>query len=305
MNCFTKFASAVLIFGGLSACTPMGDGATLAESPQFATESALAIVNSVATDSERGTVAFSSLDEEPTAPSNAMNLAVSCGSFNPRSACNGANQITVDWKDCFLPVGDGRVQGGWISTYNNSAACSQAQTGALQNNHGFTRTSSGMTISGYYGGSLTFNTNTHSAYNSDTIPSSGISVFNYGGTRAIEINGAHRILRDKDAKTLFDLSVMTPSSITMTGARSTSNRQVSSGSVRVYNNTDKYIATSTFNNLRWTRNNCCYPTSGIVTTSYEDSKTGSSILEFTSTCGSAKFTDTDSTSKTITLVQCE
>lgn len=291
-----KLALAVLVLSGLTACTPMEEGASLSESPQYATESALALVNSVATESERGNFALTAV----VAP-----LAVSCGSFNPRSACNAANQITTDWQDCFFPVGDGRLQGGWVTTYNNTAACSQGQTGALLTNQGFIRTSAGMTINGYYGGSLKFDTNAHSAYNSETIPASGISVFNNGNSRAVTIAGAHRVLVDKDSKTLFDLSVTTPYSLTLTGARSTSNRVITSGQVRVYNNTDEYIATSTFNNVKWTSNYCCYPTSGVITTTYEDSKTGSSRLEFTSTCGSAKFTDVDSSTKSITLVQCE
>lgn len=278
------------LIAGLSSCMPAEENVALEDSPSYATETALAVVNSVATDTERGT--FELLASGP-----------SCKSVNPRSACNSANQITVDWKECSAKAGN--LKGGWTNTYNNANACNQSQSGALQNGQSMTRTSSGLVIDGYYGGTLTFNTLAHSTYDRTDISNRGVTVTNLGRYRSIDIESARRTLRNADGKTLFDVSITTDNQILMTGNRSSANRQVNAGVMRVYDNTEKYTAQITFQNLKWGRSTCCYPTSGSVQTTYEGSKTGTSTILFTNDCGSAKHTNEDGETKDFTLIQCE
>jgi hypothetical protein len=302
----SKLALAALVLVCSYGCAPLGGETSLSDSPSYATEGAIALINSVTNESERGPLLTVAGELTPLNEPSVRPMAQACGSFNPRSTCNSANQITVDWDDCFFPFGDGRMHGGWLNTYNNTAACSQAQTGPLQSGQSVTRTSGGLEIEGYYGGTLTFDTNAHSTYDTTTIPSTGITVTNNGSSRTIYIGGAHRVLRDKDGATLFDLSLITPSSLMVTGTKAMGNRTLlDTGSVRIYNNTDEYRATVTFDNLKWANNTCCYPTQGTVSTAFSGSKSGVSKLEFNGVCASAEYTDTDGSQSTIKLVQCE
>lgn len=296
-----------LSYVGFQSCSPITSTGSLADSPSYAVESGLAIVSSIASESESTTFGSAALSQDPN---RVGTQAVACGSFNPRSSCNSSNQITVDWQDCFFPIGTGYMKGGWVSTYNNTAACVQGQSGALRSGESVTRTSNGLTIEGYYGGALSFDTNPHSTYNTVTIPpsgyASGVTVSNSGSARSISIGGAHRVLKDKDGTILFDVSMTTPQALLMTGTRASGNRQLlNSGSLVTYNNIEQWRGSSVFENVRWNVNSCCYPTSGRIVTSYDGSKSGYSYLTFNSTCGSATFVDTTGSTTNVTLVQCE
>lgn len=288
----TLVATSVLV---LSACMPEAADKALADSPSYASETALAVVNSVATDTERGVM---DLVGEEIAP-----FGGSCKTVNPRSSCNSANQIRYEFSQCATPTAS--LKGGWTNTYNNTNACMQAQEGALQSGQSVTRTSSGLTIDGYFGGKLEFNTLAHSAYDQTTISAKGITVANEGRYRVVDIAGARRTLKNSDGKVLFDVSMMTPNEILMTGTRAARNRQINAGTIRIYDNENEYIGHITFSAVKWGNSSCCYPTAGSLITSYEGSKTGTSTLQFTSTCGKAKYQDENGSTKDIELIQCE
>lgn len=305
MNCIYKVALAVACTTTLSACMPAESNMALEDSPSYATETALAIVNSVATDTERGTMDFMSLSSAATVvPAEFVSpLGASCKTTNPRSSCNSANQIRFDFQDCSTSIAN--MKGGWTNTYNNTNACQQAQDGALQSGQSVTRTSSNLVIEGYYGGSLEFSTLAHSAYDETTIPARGITVRNEGRYRSIDVAGARRTLKDKDGKTLFDISIENLNDILMTGTRANRNRQINTGTLRIHENREKYSADLFFNSVKWTQSSCCYPTSGSIQARFDGSKSGMATLAFKSTCGVASYTDADGSQKDVTLIQCE
>jgi hypothetical protein len=91
--------------------------------------------------------------------------------------------------------------------------------------------------------------------------------------------------------------------ITVTGEGA---NRVVSGTITVQHNLARFTSTSTFNNVGFADSACCYPTSGTVTTTFEDGpdaqKTES--LAFTSDCGEATLTKKDGSTAPLTLKHC-
>lgn len=131
-----------------------------------------------------------------------------------------------------------------------------------------------------------------------------------GTTRTIAIGGIHRVLTGPRGTVWFDHSLETTTDLTVTGTRALGTRTITAGAVKLYHNRAEYTATSTFdgtNQVKWGSSSCCYPTAGKITTVLTGSLTGSMSLEFTSTCGSALFTDRDGSTSTVSLntYQCQ
>jgi hypothetical protein len=136
--------------------------------------------------------------------------------------------------------------------------------------------------------------------------------FSAGARTSVEV-GEHVTAVDSGGGTLFNHSVAGTVTITETaGAPS----RIITGSLNVYHNILQLVATSTFNNVQH-ENNCCYPVSGSVTTTFAASADSSvpptalgqafvgqsETLTFTG-CGLATFTDYTGASKSVTLTHC-
>jgi hypothetical protein len=130
-----------------------------------------------------------------------------------------------------------------------------------------------------------------------------VTISNTGGTRTVVINGIRRTMTGPLGRSWFDHSI-TSTGLTVTGTRAAGTRTVS-GTMTMFHNLASYKATHAFNNVTWGSSSCCYPTSGSVSTSLTGTRTGNVSLDFSSTCGQATFTDTDSSTSTVTLNQCQ
>jgi hypothetical protein len=166
-----------------------------------------------------------------------------------------------------------------------------------------TRTSSSEVLTFASGAKITTNTAAHTAYDGTSIPSTGVVISNTGGTRTVVIHGIHRTMTGPLGRSWFDHSI-TSSGLTITGTRAGGNRVVS-GSSTLYHNLASYKAVHTFNSVTWGNSSCCYPTSGSISSVLTGSKTGTLGLAFSSTCGQATFTDTDASTSTVILTQCQ
>ena len=228
-------------------------------------------------------------------------LASACN-FSARGAC-AASADTIAWGGCTVDYGYGVMTGGWAESFSgtNASTC----TVPIVNGETVLRTSSGSTITGPLGGNIATDTNGGTAWDNTVIPSTGSSIVNNSGTRTITVNGTHKVGKGPLGKTLFDHFIVTTTPLTVTGTRLAATRAITGGVLKVYHNLARYSASFTFSGVTWGSAICCYPTSGSITGTLTGSLTGTTLLTFSSTCGSATYQDTGASSGTpITLSQC-
>lgn len=267
------------------------------------TQSVVAIVGAIAGASENGIIAFSESSSfiDSIQPTDVSPFAACTYSAY---SCIGAAK-SLDWNNC--NVGTSTLSGGWNETYSSAGCCTTFGNGCSQTRTAYA--AGGSVVTRTTGATLTTTSETHTAYDNTPIAgNSGITTVLAGGTRTVNINGLHRILRGSGGTKFFDHSIKTSTPITLTGSRQTINRVVTAGVVDVYHNLDNYKAVHTFSGgtpVTWALANCCHPTSGVITTVFSGAKTGTTTLTFSGTCGVATFVDTDSSSTSITLNQCE
>jgi hypothetical protein len=261
-------------------------------------ESAVAVMGSIANDTESIAPGFVSEERESPLAIGTTNSYAACSFLSARSGCS-ANVSTVNWNSC--SIGTAKLSGGWTNEYNSASTCSTAQSSALPSGGSVTRSSaSGLLVTYPGGATLTTDTQSHVTYNSFVIPSTGITTMNSGGVRSVTIGGLRRILRGPGGGKWFDHSLT--GNLTVAGARATNNRVVN-GSITLYHNLAHITATHTFNSVTWGQSSCAFPTGGYVQTSLS---TGESLrLTYTSTCGTATFTSTTGITTGLTLTMTE
>lgn len=125
--------------------------------------------------------------------------------------------------------------------------------------------------------------------------------------RSLVISGSHLTGTETPhggtAKTIWDHTVSTGAQ-GLTVVESAAGRVVS-GAVTVEHNLRKYTATATFNDVGYSEPGCCFPTSGSVTSTYEDgAKSRTESLTFSAICGEATFTNADGQTSALTLQHC-
>jgi len=177
-----------------------------------------------------------------------------------------------------------------------------------------------------FGTSLTIDDATANLGNFDQANSTVSSIVNsgYGSKVTFNSSGArtqlvilHHIKAvGSDGITKYDHSVDTGNYLTITETAGASTRTIS-GSVNVFHNLLKIIATSTFNNVTH-EDGCCTPVSGTINTVYASAGNSphvqpttagatyvglSESLTYTG-CGTATFTNVSGTSSTVDTSQC-
>ncbi len=232
-------------------------------------------------------------------PQDKVNPLAACTFSAARSTCT-SNVSTVNWNGC--TVGLATLSGGWTEAWSAGFCANGVQPTALTNTNSVTRTSSGQVLILASGARLTTDTAAHTTYDGTSIPATGVTVSMAGGTRTVVVNGLHKVMVGPRGRAWFDHSITSPG-LSVTGSRATSNRVIS-GTSTMFHNLASYKAVHTFNSVTWGSSSCCYPTSGSISTVLTGSRSGSVSLTFSSTCGTATFTDTDSTSSTLALTQC-
>lgn len=106
-----------------------------------------------------------------------------------------------------------------------------------------------------------------------------------------------------ETQTVWDQTVSTTAPIVIAGSGAT--RTISSGTTLVQNNRQLISASVLVQTpLIFANPACCYPTSGVLATSYSGTQTGTETLTFTAVCGAATFVDSTGKSSSITLSHC-
>ncbi len=308
------FAIALLMTSSLLMTTSCGKSSStsddeegVSDSNQNTVEQSYSVAGSVGGTTEGGAVALMNQDMEQAFDVIESSANVSMQSVNPFAACSytsnrscaGAN-CTISWSSC--TIGTITMTGGWSEAYSSSGCTSTFGTGCSVTRTTAATTGSVATFSS--GATLTTTSDSHQAYDGTTV-SGGQSASNSSGTRTITINGIHRVLKGPRGRTWFDHSILTTTPITMTGSRSGGNRTISAGVLKIFHNRVSLTATNTFSSVVWGSSSCCYPTSGTISTTFSGSTTGTASLAFTSTCGTANFTDTNGSTSSVSLSYCE
>jgi hypothetical protein len=251
----------------------------------------------------------SSATESATGPANSLALAgvgsyavESCSYASARETCNSTGVENLLWRAC--SVNGYILIGTWTERWSSGFCPSGTLPGPLISGASVNRQSPFRDLVTYASAGTTLSSGTpaQTTYDGVSLPSTGITISMSGSVRTIVIDGIHHILERPNGTVLFDYSV-TSTGVTVEGERSAGNR-VANGDITLYQNTASYMAQNTLNNVAWGQAGCCFPTSGSVSTVYSGTRTGSSLLSFSSTCGSASFMDVDGAVSDVTLTQC-
>lgn len=197
----------------------------------------------------------------------------------------------------------------WIG--NQAAACSVTRTTAAGGN---TRTLTGPEGNSY---SITHDTNGAGTGWDSTVsppPGNGGVVLTCGtggcatGGGELVIDGSHLTgtvtPSGQPSIKLWDHTISTaagPMTITVSGST-----RVLNGTVTVQHNLARYTATSTFTDVGFGAPNCCYPTAGTVTTTFQSGpfKGTTETISFGAICGEATLTSTSANTGPLTLKHC-
>lgn len=241
-----------------------------------------------------------------------------CDYSNVRSTCSGTVR-TVNWNGCTVTTGGGvslTMSGIITEDYESygAATCQLSQDPAYVTR--VISSSSPRVITFPSGAKLTSTMEPGTAWDGTTFPSAAqgtkISRIESGtsngvscGTGSnscfrIEVRGLKNTFTGPLGRKWYEHLVT--SDVTYKGSKTTSNR-VMSGTVTLWHQLNERKAVSTLTNVSWTDANCCYPTSGSVTTVFTGSISATHTLTFGATCGQATWTDS-SGSSSYTLSQC-
>jgi len=243
------------------------------------------------------------------------------GTFSPATCSTTPQSYTFAPGSCSVSYDSGKSasttwSGVW--TYNYGADCTGGGFLPKTQPSGcvITRTSpsTGVTRSlvGPDGNSyvVTHNTNGQSTGwdSSIAVSDAGVTVSctNSGCTeQTLMINGSH-ITAKANSETYWDHTVSTNTGLNMTINNDGSHTV--SGVVTVQQNLVKILSTTTFNNVNYggTGEDCCFPTSGSVTTTYTNGPNAgkSETLTFSGSCGDATLTTTGGNSVAYPLIHC-
>ncbi len=281
----------------------------------YSVESAVAAANSSINDVEQ----ISNFAFKPVKSFFNLAYASSCGlsRYSPVigiANCGGTeNNRTVleSFSNCTAGSSNEFIFNGSVKlAFDSNTTCDTWITGSTPTSGSVQRTTNSFTRSNSDGSSIVTDSNSHVPYDSSTSIGGGVLTTFSSNTSAglvrrfVSIDGLHRVRKTNFDSVVYDHLIKTTSVLDAAGSRSADNRQVS-GTIVVYNNTAKYKATHVLNQIKWTMN-CCYPTSGSITTTTTGSLTSTYSTDFgTGTCGEVSMTTDNSTALKVKLAACE
>jgi hypothetical protein len=237
-----------------------------------------------------------------------------CNISTARSAC-ASNTTTVTWSDCTIGTSTATLSGVITETFSSFGAAVCQLNGNGSTVARVISSTSPRTITFASGAKIVTDMQPDTAWDGTTFSSASTgttivrSHSDLGGLTCsvgnpcytVTINGLQNVMTGPKGRKWFD-HVM--SGTLYTQGRKSTNNLVASGSLNIWHQLSQYKAANTFNNVTWGDSTCCYPTSGSISTTLTGSLTGTTTTTFSSTCGTATFVGTDSTSSTITLKNC-
>lgn len=258
---------------------------------------------------------------------DAFALQISCtpGSISPSAyapnttfawtplACTltfrNGKSTSVTWSGSYTLAYDASCTGSGFALSTQPANCSVTRTTPST---GTTRSLRGANNNTY---AVTHNTVSPSGYDPavTTATSGALVTCTAAGcaSRTLSIGGSHITASYTPsggaATTLWDHTVTTEASAPLIISGLGASKVVSSGTLVVQHNLAKFTSrTKVTSPLNYTLANCCFPTSGEVTTTFTGGKNDSQseTLTFSSECGEATLTQLNGTKTELTLQHC-
>lgn len=234
--------------------------------------------------------------------------------YSAARACDNAGTATVNWNGC--TAGTATLTGTILETYagntTDSNSCHLRGTGTV-----LRKITQDRVLTFPSGATLTTDSGPDTAWDGTTFPSAttgtviqrviggGPASLSCGaGTNAchhVTINGEQTVLVGRLGTTFFNHVVT--GDFYYKGTRMNSNLIID-GTSTVWHQIARYKSVNTMTAVTWGDPGCCYPTSGTISGVVTGSVNGNVSLAFTSTCGSATYTDAGGATSTITLTQC-
>lgn len=273
-------------------------------------QQALSEASGQASASEGGASAIASQIEN----ARITQLATTC-KYSQRVCSNGTG--TIPWNSCSIngPHASIVMTGSWTETWSNVGDCTNGYLSSIGEN--VTRSSTDSTINFDGGAAITTDTQGGTAYDGTVFIAGAIHTNrSNASTRAVSMypsnSAIHKVFRGRRGTILFDY--YTVPQLTISGAKVNNSSsgltgsRIVAGTITIYHNLAKYTATSTFDAVTWSASNCCFPTSGSISSTYTGpgAPTGVYTMTFTSTCGTALFITPDNGSgETVNLTNCQ
>lgn len=249
---------------------------------------------------------------------SAQRPAAVCSFAAARSSCSSAT-ITVDWAACTLGTSTATLSGVITEKFSSFGAASCQLNGNGSQLDRMVSESSPRTITFATGAKIISDMSPGTAWDGTTFPTAGsTSVIRYEtgtsnglacatgtlGTPCynIIVRGNQTVMTGPRGRKWFDHIVT--ANLTAKGRKATNDLFVV-GTTAVWHQVSEYKAVHTFGSVTWGSSSCCFPTAGSVSSAFTGSISGNATTVFSSTCGQASFTGTDSVTKTITLTQCQ
>lgn len=207
----------------------------------------------------------------------------------------------------------GFLSGRWSELWVQNSDCNN---GFLLNGNDVLRTTTSSLLTLPSSGQIKTDT-LGGVYQGITFENGGVKITRLGESRTVEMSPSasalHKTYTDKAGSTLFDFYIQLDLTITGTqlnriyNGLGSSSRTIN-GTVLVYDATSKYIANNLFSAVTWGDESCCYPTNGMISTSFsgENIPANSSVLTFTNECGIGNLTfSNNSSNERIELKSCQ
>ena len=298
-----------LVFLALSGCGKKVNQRE-ADEAYLVADSAVSSLNGALNDSEQSASYARNRPAFELIPSA---YAASCGlsRFSPivGSSCSGtvANKtVTSDFSGCTAGRSDEFSLRGQVSlSFDSASTCDTWLAGSGLPTSGFvTRTTSNFQRTNPNGSVVTVTSASHTNYAGTTLGGGVTTTFGVG-SRTVTIAGLRRVRTSADGASVFDHSVTTTTPIVITGTRSSGNRTVQSGAIRVDHNLARFSSATSISGLSW-NTSCCHPIAGTLSFSLLGSSSGSITVDYaTGSCGEANISRNGTFLARVDLPSCE
>ena len=205
---------------------------------------------------------------------------------------------SLSFNGCTSSSGALSFSGSMALQFSDNSTCPTPLTNGFTS----TLTTSDLKVTNSIEGTtLEISTASHSNYLARSL-SGGLEAAMGSGSIALSIHSLSRHKTTTAGSLIYDHSVHSDVGLTILGDRASGTRSAT-GSLYVDHNGDSFTAKITLTNLRWTDPTCCLPTEGSVDVVNSGSKTGTSTITFSGSCGRAKKSD-GNTSTDFTFESC-
>jgi len=225
-----------------------------------------------------------------------------CDMGSAKGVCANKSQ-SYSFSGCTIDEGKATLTGGWDEVFAGPGA-DQCAT-PLVDGQSVVRTSKGLTVTMASGEVIQADTLAGKAYDGTEISDKGLEVSQVGQVENFKLNGAHVIYKDKSGNVSKEVFALSTAPVLRSGVQADGTLVIPSGSVRVFDQLEKYTSDISAKDIAWSDKACCHPVSGSITEVMSGAKTGTRTLTFTSQCGVAHLVDQGGAQSDVNMPACQ